>query len=118
MSNETVKTLHYKRQFLAPEQSRYERANCYSYVYIDNDPDGIDLEAEFSICDGYSDVVNFDGTIGTPYKPDEHLAMITALMEQIIAYRQAYAEALAIVRGQGVTRGGESVVINMNGSED
>lgn len=119
MSDETVKQLHYTRQFLAPEQSRYERANCYSYVYVDSDPDGIQLEAEISISDGYSDVVNFDGTTSSAEEQDAHLAAITVLMEQIIQYRQSYAEALATVRGQSVTGGGTvaSVVMRVNGSE-
>lgn len=96
------KTVHYMRQFLAPEESRYDRAHCYSYIYLGGDPDDIDLEAEFTISDGYQSNVGFDGTRHDNY--DEHLAVITALMEQIIAYRQAYAEALAKLRGQGVTR--------------
>jgi len=98
----TVKTVHYQRQFLAPEESRYDRSSCFSYVYVDSDPHGIELEAELVIADGYSAAFHLDGTRDEEY--DEHLAAVTRLMEQVIAYRQAYAEALALVRGQAITR--------------
>lgn len=100
--SESVKQLHYQRQFLVPEQSQFERSSCFSYVVTDSDPDGFDLEAELIISDGHNASFHLDGT--RPQEYDEHLAVVTTLMEQIIAYRQAYAEALALVRGQPVTR--------------
>lgn len=95
---DSVKQLHYHRQFLAAEGTRWDEATCVSYVYLDEDG----IEAELTITAG-RDVVNFDRSYrDTDY--DAHLATITKLMEQVIAYRQAYAEALALVRGQAITR--------------
>jgi hypothetical protein len=112
MSDDAVKNLHYKRQFLAPEGNRWDEYACISYVRIDEDG----IEAELTISSGRDAGVNFDRS----YRDegyDDHLAIITALMEQIIAYRQAYAEAIAIVRGQATTRGGYVVEMTVDGSK-
>jgi len=113
MDRET-KSIHFQRQFLAPEQMRYDQSYCQSYVYLNAatelyDSGEFTIESELIIGDGH-DCVNFDFAHYDEH-PDEYLAMITKLMEQVIAYRQAYMEALALVRGQGRTSGGEAIEI-------
>jgi len=108
MSEDTVKELHYERQFLAPKRTRYDRCFCQSYVYVGTTPEDIALETELIISDG-NDIIDFDFAHWDD-QYDQYLAAITKLMEQIIAYRQAYAEALAIMRGQSVSVGATATV--------
>lgn len=111
-----VKQLHYKRQFLAPEQSRYDQSMCQSQVELceyRDDPPPLIL-AELLISDGHN-VCSFEVHVHDTENYDEHLAVITALMEQVIAYRQSYAEALAIVRKTAITGGADaSTVLNID----
>lgn len=113
-------TPHYQRQFLAPENSRYEGGSATSYVHLQRwtrkgDPQDLDVEAELSISDGRN-TVNFDLSHNNQENGDLHLAVITRLMEQVIAFRQAYADALATMRGQAVSGGADGgVVLTVNG---
>jgi hypothetical protein len=115
--SDTVQTVHFKRQFLAPEQTRYDQPYCTTYVYFDAAPNAVlELESELVLSDGYHtarlDYNHWDDD------PDAYLAMLTKLMEQVIAYRQGFAEALAKKRGQSVSVGADaSIVLNMKGDE-
>lgn len=108
-SYKECKTIHYQRQFLAPEQDRYDEGNCQSSVYLttfdDAEGDWQVIEAALRISDG-RDCADFDFAKWDDEHADEFLAMITKLMEQVIAFRQGFAEALSIRRGQGQTSGG------------
>mgnify|MGYP001559542799 FL=1 len=109
--------LHYQRQFLAPEESRWDVGSCTSYVLLNRvSVDGVvrdelDLEAEITLSDG-RDVVNFDASYSDePGRQDVYLAMMCKLRDQLIAYCSAYGEALARMRGQSISSGAESVVV-------
>lgn len=116
MSDNTAETIHYRRQFLAPEETRYDQPYCQSYVYFDADPDGIRLESELIIGDG-RDTFNLDYSRWDD-DPDGYLAMVTKLMEQVIEYRQGFAEALARERGEALTRGGEAALFTVTPPEE
>lgn len=106
-NDKTVQTIHYQRQFLAPEQMRYDQSYCQSYVYLGTAPDDIDLETQFLVGDGHS-VISLDFALWDD-DYDAYLDMLTVLMNQMIAYRQAFAQAVALKRGQAVTGGSPTV---------
>lgn len=116
MSDLNYKKLLSDRQFLAPDTDRWNGSTCITYVNVWDDDGRMGIEAELSISDG-RDTANFDGSYENH---DEHLAQITKLRDQLIAYCAAYSEAVAIVRGQPVTRGVTGYVENFSftGKED
>lgn len=112
------------RQFLIDLKAEWghnEDAFCLTRVtlahWLYGDEVGeMEIESRLQINDGYHGV-EFSN-MGEAQTEDEHLASITKLMEMVIAYRQAYAEALAVKRGQSVSQGADiTLTLNLDGSK-
>lgn len=107
-------TPHYQRTFLAPDYARYDEGSVVSFVHLKRwtnkgVPEELDVEAELAISDGRN-TVNFDFNYNAQ-DGELHLAVLTRLMEQIIQFRQSYADALAIMHGQSVSAGSDTTLI-------
>lgn len=87
-------TLHYRRQFLAPEGTHYDESNCISYVHFGQFGKD-DIEAEVVISAGRG-VINFDGSFQEDH--ELHLATMTRLRDQLTDYIEAYKHALELAR--------------------
>lgn len=100
VSIEQENSFHMERNFLADEPSQFARATCYSYVYhqrwmVDGKPDELEIEAELVISDG-REVIAFDGSYDDR---EAHLEAMTRLVNQITAYRDAFARAIDELEG-------------------